>query len=111
VVVFALFFGDSVASEASWGSLRYLLAIPVPRARLLAVKLAVSAIYSMVALALLVGTALLAGTLRYGWNPVRSTIADEISANEGLLRVAGAAGYLAVTLLAVGALAFLLSVS
>ena len=35
VVVFALFFGDTVASEASWGSLRYLLAIPVPRARLL----------------------------------------------------------------------------
>ena len=36
VVVFALFFGDTIASEASWGSLRYLLAIPVPRARLLA---------------------------------------------------------------------------
>ena len=34
VVVFALFFGDTVASEASWGSLRYLLAIPVPRTRL-----------------------------------------------------------------------------
>src|SRR5262249_49619307 len=35
VVVVALFFGDTIASEASWGSLRYLLAIPVPRARLL----------------------------------------------------------------------------
>lgn len=111
VVVFALFFGDTVASEASWGSLRYLLAIPVPRARLLAVKLVVSAIYSVFALFLLVGTAMLAGTLRYGWNPVRSTIADEISAGDGLLRVAAAAGYLAITLFAVGALAFLLSVS
>lgn len=111
VVVFALFFGDTVASEASWGSLRYLLAIPVPRARLLSVKLVVSAIYSALALAILVGTAMLAGTLRYGWNPVRSTIADEISAGEGLVRVGAASGYLAVTLLAVGALAFLLSVS
>jgi len=111
VVVFALFFGDTVASEASWGSLRYLLAIPVPRARLLAVKLIVSTIYSVFALFLLVGTAMLAGTLRYGWNPVRSTIADEISAGDGLLRVAAAAGYLAITLFAVGALAFLLSVS
>ena len=31
VVVFALFFGDTVASEAQWGSLRYTLATPVPR--------------------------------------------------------------------------------
>ena len=46
VVVVALFFGDTVASEASWGSLRYLLAIPVPRARLLGVKLIVSLLYS-----------------------------------------------------------------
>jgi ABC-2 type transport system permease protein len=111
VVVFALFFGDTIASEASWGSLRYLLAIPVPRARLLTVKLVVAAITSGVALVLLVGTALLAGTLRYGWNPVRSTIADELSATEGFLRVSAAAGYIGLTLLVVGALAFLLSVS
>jgi ABC-2 type transport system permease protein len=111
VVVFALFFGDTIASEASWGSLRYLLAIPVPRARLLAVKLIVSAIYSVFALVLLVGTAMLAGTVRYGWNPVRSTIADELSAGNGFLRVSAATGYIAITLLAVGALAFLLSVS
>jgi len=111
VVVFALFFGDTIASEASWGSLRYLLAIPVPRARLLTVKLVVAAITSGVALLLLVGTATLAGTLRYGWNPVRSTIADELSATEGFLRVSAAAGYIALTLLVVGALAFLLSVS
>ena len=66
VVVVALFCGDTVASEASWGSLRYLLAIPVPRSRLLAVKLLVALAYSALALLLLAGTALLAGTLRYG---------------------------------------------
>ena len=38
VVVFALFFGDTVASEAQWGSLRYTLATPVPRMRLLRQK-------------------------------------------------------------------------
>src|SRR5690348_69741 len=32
VVVVALFCGDTVASEANWSSLRYLLAAPVPRA-------------------------------------------------------------------------------
>src|SRR5690348_15228362 len=45
VVVVALFCGDTVASEASWGSLRYLLAVPIPRGRLLGVKLAVSLAY------------------------------------------------------------------
>ncbi len=111
VVVFALFFGDTVASEASWGSLRYLLAIPVPRARLLGVKLVASLLYAALALALLVGTALLAGTIRYGWNPLRSTIADQLTAGEAMGRVVAAAGYIGLTMLVVGTLAFLLSVS
>jgi ABC-2 type transport system permease protein len=111
IVVFALFFGDTVASEASWGSLRYLLAIPVPRTRLLGAKLIVSLFYSMLALVLLAGTALLAGTLRYGWHPMRSNITDQLDPFPAVLRIAGAAGYLTVTLLVVAALAFLLSVS
>jgi ABC-2 type transport system permease protein len=111
IVVVALFFGDTVASEASWGSLRYLLAIPVPRARLLGVKLTVSAIYAVAAMVLLVGTALIAGTLRYGWNPLRSTVADEVSAGEAFRLVYTAAGYIAVTLIVVAGIAFLLSVS
>jgi ABC-2 type transport system permease protein len=111
VVVVALFCGDTVASEASWGSLRYLLAIPVPRGRLLGVKLAVSLAYCAVAMVLLLGTALAAGTLRYGWHPLQSTIAGEIAAGPALLRLLGIMGYLAVSLLVVASLAFLLSVS
>ncbi|MEV0728804.1 ABC transporter permease subunit [Polymorphospora sp. NPDC050346] len=111
VVVVALFCGDTVASEASWGSLRYLLAIPVPRSRLLAVKLVVALAYSALALLLLAGTALLIGTLRYGWGPLQSAVAAEIPAGEGLLRLLGILGYLAVVLLVVAGLAFLLSVT
>jgi ABC-2 type transport system permease protein len=111
VVVTALFFGDTVASEASWGSLRYLLAIPVPRARLLGVKLVAALIFSVLALVLLVGTALLAGTLRYGWKPLRSTVADELAPGVALVRLTAATGYIALTLLIVAMLAFLLSVS
>ena len=110
VVVVALFCGDTVASEASWGSLRYLLAVPVPRARLLGVKLIVALGYSLLALLTLVGTALLIGTLRYGWHPLGSTVAAEIPAGEGLLRLLAILGYLAVVLLVVAGLAFLLSV-
>jgi len=111
VVVVALFHGDTVASEASWGSLRYLLAVPVPRARLLGIKLLVSLTYSALALLTLTGTALLAGTLRYGWSPMRSNVAADIPAGEGVLRLLAVLGYLAIGLLVVAGLAFLLSVS
>ena len=111
VVVVALFCGDTVASEASWGSLRYLLAIPVPRGRLLGSKLQVSLVYSLAALVVLTGTALLAGTLRYGWHPLRTTFAGEIASGPALLRLLGILAYLAVSLLVVAGLAFLLSVS
>jgi ABC-2 type transport system permease protein len=111
VVVVALFCGDTVASEASWGSLRYLLAIPVPRGRLLGSKLLVSLLYSVVALVVLTGTALLAGTLRYGWHPLVTTVAGEIASGPALLRLLGILGYIAVSLLVVAGLAFLLSVS
>ncbi|MEO3779100.1 ABC transporter permease subunit [Micromonospora sp. B11E3] len=110
VVVVALFFGDTVASEASWGSLRYLLAVPVPRARLLTVKLLVALAYAGLALVLLAGTALAAGTLRYGWEPLHSQVAAQLEPGEGLLRLLAVLGYLAVVLLAVAGLAFLLSV-
>ena len=110
VVVVALFCGDTVASEASWGSLRYLLAIPVPRGRLLGSKLQVSVVYSLAALVILTGTALLAGTLRYGWHPLRTTFAGEIASGPALLRLLGILAYLAVSLLVVAGLAFLLSV-
>jgi ABC-2 type transport system permease protein len=110
VVVVALFCGDTVAGEASWGSLRYLLAIPVPRARLLAVKLVVALLYSAVALLTLTGVALLAGTLRYGWHPLGSTVAAQVSPGAGVVRLLIIVAYLAVTMLVVAGLAFLLSV-
>jgi ABC-2 type transport system permease protein len=111
VVVVALFCGDTVASDASWGSLRYLLAIPVPRARLLGTKLLVALASSAVALVVLTGTALLAGTLRYGWHPLRTTVAGEIATDPALLRLLGILAYIAISLLVVAGLAFLLSVS
>lgn len=110
VVIFALFHGDTVASEASWGSLRYLLAVPVPRGRLLGIKLAVAVTYSLLAIGVLIGTSLALGTLRYGWNPLRSGISADVPAGEGLLRLLGIAGYMSVTLMVVAGIAFLLSV-
>lgn len=110
VVVVALFFGDAVASEASWGSLRYLLAAPVPRSRLLTAKLVVAAGHGALAILLLAATALLAGTLRYGLHPLRGGIAPDLPPGEGLVRIGLVLGYLAVGLLVVAGVAFLFSV-
>jgi len=111
IVVFALFSGDTVASEASWGSLRYLLAVPVPRSRLLGVKLVVALMYCGLAMLTLCLTALVAGTARYGWHPMQMPVGGDVSTAEGLLRLGGILGYLAVSLLTVAGLGFLLSVS
>lgn len=111
VVVVALFCGDTVASEASWGSLRYLLAAPVPRARLLRQKLLVALGYSGFALVLLPTVALVAGAFAFGWEPLQTPIGEQIPPWAAVGRIALAVGYIGVSLLMVASLAFYLSVS
>ncbi|MCW2877961.1 MAG: hypothetical protein JWQ95_2061 [Sphaerisporangium sp.] len=112
VVAVALFCGDTVASEASWSSLRYLLAAPVPRDRLLRQKLVVALGYSATAVIVLPLMALLAGTVAFGWNDVRLPGTGEaIAASTVLPRFGIVIAYALVSQLVVAALAFLLSVS
>ena len=111
VVVIALFFGDTVASEAAWSSLRYLLAAPVPRARLLRQKALVSALLTAVALVVLPGVAIGVGVLFYGTGDALSPTGDSLPFGTALVRIALALGYLFVHLSWVAALAMLLSVS
>jgi ABC-type transport system involved in multi-copper enzyme maturation permease subunit len=111
VVAVALFCGDTVATEASWSSLRYLLAAPVPRSRLLRQKLIVALGYSIVAVTYLTLMALLAGTLAFGWHQLRLPgTGIEIPAGAALGRIAIVLAYVLVSELVVAALAFLLSV-
>jgi ABC-2 type transport system permease protein len=112
VVAVALFCGDTIASEASWSSLRYLLAAPVPRARLLRQKLAVALGYSVPAVVLFPAMSLAAGTALYGWHPLRlpGSLID-LPSGTALTRLGIALAYILITLLFVAGLAFLLSVS
>lgn len=110
VVVFALFFGDTVASEAGWGTLRYLLAIPVPRPRLLARKLLVALFLSATALLTLLLMSMLVGAIFYGWSPVTTPVGFQLSPGEALARIAGITAYLVACMTMVGSLAFMLSV-
>jgi len=59
--VVALFYGDAVASEASWSTLRYLLAAPVPRRKLLRSKLIVSFVLTLGAMLTLLVASYLIG--------------------------------------------------
>jgi ABC-2 type transport system permease protein len=106
VVVFALFFGDTVASEAQWGSLRYTLATPVPRMRLLRQKWYAALVLSIGAFVLLVGVGLVAGGIAFGFDDIRTPVGITIGQGNGLLRLAAMVGYLTVHLLVVGTLGF-----
>jgi ABC-type transport system involved in multi-copper enzyme maturation permease subunit len=112
VVAVALFCGDTVASEAQWASLRYLLAAPVPRARLLRQKLVVALAYSTVAVTSFPVMSLIAGTVAFGWHPLRLPGTGAVlTTGPALTRMGIVLGYVLITELVVAGLAFLLSVS
>lgn len=111
VVAVALFCGDTVASEAGWSSLRYLLAAPVPRARLLRQKLIVALSYAVAAVVSLPLMALIAGTAGFGWGDVELPTGGTVPVSTALGRMAIIIGYSLVAQLVVAALAFLLSVT
>ena len=66
----AIFAGDAVAAEAAWGSLRYVLARPVSRSRVLAARVAVAAAFSLAAVVVAAAASLVAGVIAFGWRPL-----------------------------------------
>ncbi|MEU4120007.1 ABC transporter permease [Kitasatospora sp. NPDC028055] len=109
VIPVALFCGDTVASEASWSSLRYLLAAPVPRARLLVRKFAVGLAFSAVAIVMLPAIGLVVGTVAYGWGDLKLPAGASLPAGEALPRIAIAVAFVFLSELVIAALAFWLS--
>jgi ABC-2 type transport system permease protein len=109
VVPVALFCGDTVASEASWSSLRYLLAAPVPRARLLLSKLVVALWMSAAAMVLLPLVALAVGTVAYGWGPLELPTGGSLPTGQALTRLALVVAFVFVSQLVTAGLAFWLS--
>lgn len=93
--------GDSVAGEAGSGTLRYLLAVPAGRTRLLSVKYAAVVIFALAACVVVTGTALLTGVALFPVGPVTLLSGTTVPLAEGLLRL------LLVTLFAAAAMAAL----
>ena len=70
VVVAGTFAGDSVAGDAAWGNLRYLLMRPVPRGRLLVAKAMVAGLLIWAATVLVTLASLAGGVLLFGAHAV-----------------------------------------
>jgi ABC-2 type transport system permease protein len=122
-IAVAVVAGDSIAGEANSGMLRYLLARPVRRTRLLIAKLVALVAYVLLAVILVALTSYLTGQLLFGSAPVAVTqsgiTTSNVAANslsgtgltpfEVLTRTAGAVAFIAVSMLGVGAIALFLS--
>jgi ABC-2 type transport system permease protein len=100
---------DSVAGEANLGTLRYLLAVPVHRTRLLLVKYAAVVIFTFAATALVAGVGAAAGLALFGGGPVTLLSGTQVPFAEGLLRLVGIVAYVAVCLSALGAVGLFVS--
>lgn len=110
LVIVALFCGDTVASEASWASLRYLLAAPIPRRRLLKQKLIVGLCLSLGAIALLPVASYLIGVIAFGNAPLQSPVGATYTLGESLWRIAAIGAFIFVSLLFAAGVAFMMSV-
>ena len=111
VILAAMFLGDTVASEASWGTMRYLLATPVPRRKFLLVKVIVGLLLTTAVLAVLVLASFLIGLIAFGSGTLASPLSGTLGVGESSWRLAVITGYIAVTLLFPAGIAFLASVS
>jgi ABC-2 type transport system permease protein len=127
-VAVAVVAGDAIAGEAGSGMLRYLLARPVGRTRLLVAKLAALVVYTLVAVVAIAVTAYITGRLLFGSQPVAVTnsgggatptiiVAHAATSLSGtaltpadiLIRTVGAIAFIGVSMLGVGAIALFLS--
>jgi ABC-2 type transport system permease protein len=108
-VVVAVVAGDSVAGEAGYGTLRYLLAVPAGRTRLLAVKFAAIVVFGLAATVIVAGVSLATGAVLFPVGPVTLLSGATVPLAEGLLRVLFVTLYVAAAMAALGAIGLAIS--
>ncbi len=110
LILIAMFCGDTVASEASWSTLRYLLISPVPRRRLLFSKLTVALILSAISILILIVVSYLIGLIAFGSGALSTPTAGPFTETEAFLRIFAIGAYVFLSLLFAAGIAFLMSV-
>jgi ABC-2 type transport system permease protein len=101
--------GEAVAGEASSGTLRSLLVVPVSRTRLLLVKFAGIVTYALVATLTVGLSAIVVGFVLFPTGPVTLLSGDTIPLSAALVRVLLVALYVAAMLAAVAAIGLFVS--
>jgi ABC-2 type transport system permease protein len=108
-VVMAVISGDSVAGEAGYGTLRYLLTVPAGRTRLLAVKYLAIVVWGVVATFIVSVVALLVGVILFPVGPVTLLSGTTVSLGAGLVRVLFVTLYVCAAMAALGAIGLAVS--
>jgi len=108
-VVIAVISGDSVAGEAGYGTLRYLLTVPAGRTRLLAVKYGAIVVWAVVASFIVSVVALLVGVILFPVGPVTLLSGTTVSLGAGLVRVLFVTLYVCAAMAALGAIGLAIS--
>jgi ABC-type transport system involved in multi-copper enzyme maturation permease subunit len=108
-LVVAVVSGDSLAGEASAGTLRYLLAVPAGRSRLLSVKYAAIVVFSLISCLLVAASALIMGVVLFPVGPVTMLSGTTMPLSEGLLRLLFVVLYVSAAMAMLGAIGLALS--
>jgi len=108
-VVVAVVAGDSIAGEAGYGTLRYLLAVPAGRTRLLSVKYATIVTFALCATFTVSGVALVVGVILFPVGPVTLLSGATVSLGAGLVKVLLVTLYVAAAMAALGAIGLAIS--
>lgn len=101
--------GDTIAGEASAGTLRYLLVAPVGRVRLLIVKYVGAAVFCLAATVTVAVAGAVIGIALFPIGPVTLLSGDTIGVGESVLRSLLVAGYITVSLLGLSAIGLFIS--
>jgi ABC-2 type transport system permease protein len=102
-LVISVVAGDSIAGEAGLGTLRYLLTVPVPRGRLLAVKTLAVATFTVIAVLVVAVVGLLTGAALFGLHSLVLLSGDTVGVGSALLRTLGVVAYVAIALFGLAA--------
>jgi len=101
--------GDSIAGEAGLGTLRYLLAVPVGRTRLLFIKYTALVIFGLAACLLVTVVSLATGAALFPVGPVTLLSGTTVPLAAGLLRLLLVTLYVGAAMAAVGAIGIAIS--
>jgi ABC-2 type transport system permease protein len=101
--------GDTIAGEASHGTLRYLLIAPAGRVRLLAVKYVGAAVFSISATLAVVISGTVIGIALFPVGPVTLLSGDTIDIGQSIVRLAVIGAFVTVSLLGLCAIGLFIS--